>query len=870
MSQYFIGIDLGTTHSAVSYFENGKSKLFSISQMTEEGIVRESLLPSALYLEKAPALPWEEEGKPFLVGKGAVQKGANIPGKYIHSAKSWLSNPYVSRKEKILPLEADAKEKRFSPLECSAALLKHMKECWDAVHPDAPMEEQHITLTLPASFDEVARRLTLEAAKEAGLPKVVLIEEPQAAFYHWIESAQQELPVGDLILICDCGGGTTDFSLLRVEEGRRFERVAIGKHLLLGGDNMDEALAHFASQKMAHIPSWSQLRAKVRKVKEKILEGAGSQKLVLPGVGSSLVGGSQKCKLLADEVTSFLLDGFFALTSWDESLQIKRASGVKPMGLPYEAEPSLTKHLATFLNENKVEKKPQWVLFNGGALKPECFRKRLREAIDLWFSGQPIQELKNPSFDYAVSLGAAFFGEGFHNKRAHIRSATPRSFYLEVDRKWLTLIPRGVEAPYTFTVADTFYLQPNVPVRFTLASSSVRLEDAPGAWVNLHEKELQLLPSFETLLKFGKLREERVPVQLIAELSPLGLIELKLLSKESTHQWNLEFQTIGVQGNDLLQERLVGETHVSSFLEEHKKEINESFVSGQESLLKTFFKRLEEKLSLPKHEWSPTLLRLFFDELISLAPKRKLSKFWAEKFWNLIGFFLRPGFGAPLDDYRVQKLWRVILEDLNESAPQEIELQKWICYRRIAAGLSKGQQKQLSGLLLPKIYNLKKQKFEPIPSKQEYAFGEILRAIASFEKLDLSLKHRLGDALVERLEKGKGLVADYWAIGRLGGRHLMSATAAYVVAPQTCIQWIDRLMYSPYSDSNHLSFALLLLARKTQCSEIDLPIESSKKVEEFLTQHAEDLVPLLKGDQRLSESVSHRFFGEAFPSALTT
>jgi hypothetical protein len=862
MTCFFIGIDLGTTHCALSYVDKGRSKLFSICQTNESGgVIEEFLLPSVLYIEEGETQP--------MVGRGALQLGIRIPPRMIHSSKSWLVNPYVSRNEKILPLEAGPKEKRLSPLECSAALLKHLRQCWDEKHPDHPMEEQHVTLTLPASFDEVARRLTIGAAKEAGIPKVTLIEEPQAAFYHWIEKNHRDLPEGDLVLICDVGGGTTDFSLLRVGKERQYERVAVGKHLLLGGDNMDEALAHMFSKKFSHISSWSQLRAKSREVKEKVLTGEECSTLLLPGLGASMVGGSQKCTVDSKEVERVLLDGFFGLYPWEEATKLKKSSGVKPMGLPFEAEPSLTKQLAAFLLANQVKEKPKWVLFNGGALKPIGFRNRFREALDLWFGGEPTVELKNPSYDFAVCLGASYFGEQFFHKRSQIKSATPRSYYLEIEGKWMTLIPRGVEAPYSFTFPQILYLQPNTPVRFTLASSSVRLSDQPGEWVECEKEQLQTLPSYETLLKFGKLREERIAVQLTAALSPLGLIELSLTSQESTHKWNLEFQAVGVYGNEVREQRLQGETYDTAHLQELKNAVSECFVSGQEALLKGIFKLFEEKLSLSKQEWPPSLLRLFFDELISLAPKRKLSKFWAEKFWNLAGFFLRPGFGAPLDDHRMQKLWRFILEDLSEATSVEVELQKWICYRRIAAGLTKGQQKQLCSTLLPKIYNLKKQKLEPIPPKQHYLFGEALRAVASFEKLDLALKRRLGEALLERLEKGKGMPADYWAIGRLGGRHLMAATAAFVIPSQTCESWVERLLQSPHSDANHLSFALLLLARKTQCPEIDLPLESSKKVHAYLEEHAEDLLPLLEGVSPLTESANSRLFGESLPSALT-
>lgn len=854
--KYCIGIDLGTTHSAVAYVNKSDIKLFKIPQLNEQGVI-EALptLPSFHYLAGQEELPNSD----FAVGEWARGQGSKTPTRLIHSAKSWLSNSAASRKERILPFEAADVERRLSPVEASASYLRHIREAWNA-HFEDPLEDQEVVLTVPASFDEVARSLTVEAANEAGISRLTLLEEPQAAFYNWLMEHEKELDTfkeKETILICDIGGGTTDFSLITYTS-TGFQRMAVGKHLLLGGDNMDAALCHYLESDPLDTTQWLALKHQVRAAKEAILSGEQKVSLWIPGKGSQVVGGGKGLELTKEEVFPLLLEGFFGLYDFDQARRLDRGSGIRKMGLPYERESSITKHLAAFLSHSA---KPTYLLFNGGAMKPAAFQERIIQSLERWFpDAPPVKILPSSSLDLAVARGAAYYGRVRQGEGIRISGGSPRAYYLQIDEnEVITLLPRGVEEGTELTSDKTFLLLPNTPVSFQLYHSHTRLGDQPGTLLPVEEEAMTPLPPIQTVLRFGTQQQERIPVKLTLRLTEVGTLELWLQSECTVHRWKLEFQLRGYTK----EKRLEDETFEDSFLEPAKKALIDAFALGGQAQLKMLMTTLENKLEKPRNQWAPSLLRGLFETLLTQAKKRDLSPIYASRFWNLAGFFLRPGCGYPLDDHRIKELWKLFLADSIQA--EEVSIQKWICYRRIAPGLSKGQQMQIYNELFPLVYDKKKKRLI-VKRKGGYAYCEQVRALAALELIDISLKIKLGDALVERIVYGHGEACDFWALGRLGARSLLYGSAANVIPAKKCEEWISRL--TKISEPQ-LAFALALLARKTDFREGNLSAASIEKVKKYLTDLGEvSELALLDHENELTLADQERCFGDSLPCGL--
>lgn len=844
--RYIVGIDLGTTNSAVAYVDTTKPpyaiQLFSIPQFVGIGRVEsQSTLPSFCYLvakEEWPpgslTLPWKQETHTF-VGELAKTQGARVPTRLVQSAKSWLCNVAANRRDKILPVEAADISQRLSPVEASAKYLNHLKDAWNAAHPHDELEEQDVILTVPASFDEVARLLTVEAARLAGLNQITLLEEPQAAFYSWISQHEKnQLKEGETILVCDVGGGTTDFSLIEVhqkEDQLVFQRMAVGDHLLLGGDNMDAALAHYVDQKLntpLSATQWHQIQAEARNAKEYLLQDSLSPEatysVVLQGTGASVIKGSASVTLKKSEVEDLLLKGFFGEYDLQEALQIRRSRGVRTMGLPYEDEPSITKHMAHFLQQARyLERGVDYLLFNGGTMKPTSFQNAIASSLARWFKEPKI--LSSASLDLAVARGSAYYGKAKRGLGITIGGGIPRTYYLEVEIKEsgkiihqaLTLLPRGSEEGASFEPQQTFFVKPNTPVSFSLLTSHVRLNDEQGQFLPIDEQEMQRLPPIQTILRYGRRQgssQENIPVHLGIRLTAVGTLELWLQSQATEHRWDFEFQ---VRTHQVRQQE---ETFDVRDLTEAKQSIEKLF-SGQ---LKPnqVMEKLEEQLELERREWPSSILRALWDPLLQFASKRKASEALNNRWWNLAGFFLRPGFGYPLDDFRMKEVWKIILVDLKETKNLETQIQQWICFRRVAGGLNKGQQMQLASEILSVLFNKKSARIEVKSKTDEYAYSEKIRAIASLERIEIPMKVRLGEAIIQRIVQGEAVSADYWALARIGARHLVYGSIGQVVPRETCEKWIVQLLNTKDIDIEQLTFVLNQLARKTDHRELNV------------------------------------------------
>jgi hypothetical protein len=532
-------------------------------------------------------LPWDAEPK-FVIGELARKRGAENPVRLVASAKSWLSYTAVNRTAPILPWQAPEEVSKLSPLEASSQYLRYLRTVWDSSHPEQSLSEQDVLLTVPASFDEEARELTLRAAEQAGLQHVTLLEEPQAAFYAWLEtqgdSWRKRIKVGDLILVCDVGGGTTDFSLITVSEESgdlTLKRVAVGDHILLGGDNMDLALARLLQQRLEteghrvdthHLLGlWHQSRL----AKEFLFENPQKQKhdVTLLGKGRKLVGGTIKTELLREDVDRVLLEGFFPKVGSDEMPLRQRRIGFQELGLPYAADAAVTKHLARFLAQ-QVQNSPEaanirrgrsglacptHVLFNGGVMKAAALRSRLVEVLNLWLAGEGFEALGRahildaPDLDHAVARGAAYYGRARRGQGVRIRSGASRTYYIGIESampavpgmeaplKALCVVPFGMEEGTEAQVPDReFGLVVGEPAEFRFLSSTIRKQDHVGDLLENWGSEIEELSPLEVTLNVDGEQGAVLPVRLESRVTEVGTLEVWCVSRDGKQRWKLE------------------------------------------------------------------------------------------------------------------------------------------------------------------------------------------------------------------------------------------------------------------------------------------------------------------------------------------
>ena len=598
--RYVIGIDLGTTNSALSYVENQpdadpfalpKVELLPIPQLVNPSEVRdEDLLPSFLYVPGATdfpagaiALPWDDKPE-TVVGRLAQKRGVENAGRLVSSAKSWLSHGGVDRTAPILPFRAPEGVPKYSPVEASRRYLDHLRHAWDSKMPDAPFTAQHVLVTVPASFDAVARDLTLKAAEQAGYQNITLLEEPQAAFYAWIERHpdwRERVSVGDLILVVDIGGGTTDFTLIAVtEQGGELslDRVAVGEHILLGGDNIDLALARLVADQLAQQGTkidHFQLQAlwnNCRTAKEKLLE-PGNKKDEAPvtilGKGTGVVGGSIKAKLQRADLERLLSDGFLpAVTSHDMPARQRRA-GLQEIGLPYAADAAMTRHLARFLRQqaSSVEHGgvrrgpsglacPTHILFNGGVLNAGLIRERILSVLNSWLAEEglpPVQQLSGEDLMHAVSRGAAYYGLARQGRGVRIRGGVPRTYYVAIESampsvpgfatplKALTVVPFGMEEGTDLRIPNReFGLVVGEPAEFRFFTSAVRKNDQPGDLIEDFGEDLEELAPMEVNLPAEQDAAGVIPVSFETIVTETGMLQLWCVARDG-RRWKLEF-----------------------------------------------------------------------------------------------------------------------------------------------------------------------------------------------------------------------------------------------------------------------------------------------------------------------------------------
>ncbi len=942
-SRYVVGIDLGTTNCAVAYVDTQQATapihVFPVEQWVDFGTSeKRNLLPSFHYQPLAAEAQSLADSP--VVGTLARDRGLQLPGRQIASAKSWLSHAGVDRQSPILPWQSDEGVEKLSPVAASASYLAQIKQAWDAAFRSHPLEEQDVVLTLPASFDQVARQLTIEAAKQAGLARVLPIEEPQAAFYAWLSrhSAQWEslVQVGQTILVCDIGGGTTDFTLIRVRETTAsatlssaaptlnelhhqrlsLHRVAVGQHLILGGDNIDLALAKFAEHKLTggqRLPprSWDALRQACRVAKETLLadrpasdtEKCESFTMHLPGTGSKLIGGGNQVDITVAEVAATVLEGFFPgcdLQSRPQGEQI----GFQEFGLPFATDPRVTCHLAAFLWNHRRDgrsdealstlddvqlARPDWILFNGGVMTSRLLTDRLLDVVASWFAGQSGLSadwrpgvLDGESLDLAVAMGAAYFGKVRRGAGVQIEAKLACSYYLQTSAhppQALCIVPGSASPGDAFQLAEQpLELAIGQPVQFPLLYSTTRLADRMGECVPIDAEHFVQLPPIRTVLDLaGRKRRDTLPVVIDTELTQIGTLQMWCRDTTSEHRWKLEFDVRGSTQTDFTASELAA--NQDGILDEQAEAAARGVLqrvfgdSGSELQPSKLVPVLTEALEISRSSWPPNLLRSMWQTLMEFNSGRKKSAAHEARWLNLLGYSLRPGYGLAADDWRVAETWRSVHGKLSFAAPSSRN-ESLILWRRIAGGFTAGQQltvyQQIAGPLRMVLDPAKRAKGGGGTAPHELI--ELLRLVGSLELLPKSEKHLLGDWLLQLLENKKWAPcqsAMLWALGRIGTRFPTYGPLNVVVDVEVVSGWIEQLLRKQIADDNY-PLALMLCARRVQDRYRDIAEELRERVVVRLEdrQASAHMVQIVRDGGKLGSEEATQILGESLPLGL--
>ncbi|HZX95472.1 MAG TPA: Hsp70 family protein, partial [Myxococcales bacterium] len=790
--KYAVGIDLGTSNTALAYADLDEQdpvvRDFEVPQLVDASLTEpRKLLPSHLYL------PSQHEGLPdVVVGSFARDRGAQVPGRHVASTKSWLCHPSVDRTAAILPWGAPPDVPRLSPVAASARILAHLHAAWNAAHPGAPLAAQEVIVTVPASFDEGARALTLRAAADAGLLEVVLLEEPQAAFYDWTRvhraSLEAELRDVHLLLVVDVGGGTTDLTLIRTQVREDapplLERIAVGDHLLLGGDNMDMALARTVEARLQQKLDATRFGALVqacRTAKEHLLapEAPARVSVAVAGSGSRLVGGALSAEVSREEARALLLDGFFPRVAAGEApARAARGAGLAEMGLPYAADPAITRHAAAFLKTHARtagDLRVDAVLYNGGALAPALLADRLTEVISSWGTGK-VKRLRNDAPDLAVARGAATYALVRRGLGLRIGGGSPRAYYVGVGDggQAVCVVPRGAPEGVEQPLERDFSLVLGRPVRFRLFASSGYRPERPGDVVPMDD-DLVELPPLQAVIP----GEGTVPVRVRAALTEIGTLEVFC---QGAQRWKLEFQLRG--GAD----ETGAVSQLPRSIEQAREQVRVVYGKKpvQDAHAKDLWRALERVLG-DRSSWTLASDRDLWGVLWAGAQKRRRSADHERIFLALCGFLLRPGFGAPLDGWRVEQAWTLFEQGLTHHKEAAVWASWWILWRRVAAGLPQDAHAALFEAIAPHLRPPPKGRVaNPGKRPPGLAVDEMVRLLGALERLPVAQKIEAGSWLMEKLP-APGVA---WALGRLGARVPVAGAAHHTVPPEVAAEWL--------------------------------------------------------------------------------
>jgi molecular chaperone DnaK (HSP70) len=925
--QYFVGIDLGTTHTVVAFAHKDNPQdiqLLPIDQLIAPGqVAAKPLLPSVRYHPAENELT--ESDRVFIrsssraiIGEAARLLGAKSKGRLVTSAKSWLSHPSVDHNAEILPWGSDEEIEKVSPVEACSSYLQHIRAVWLQRYPKAPLESQDIVLTVPASFDEGARSLTLEAAKRAGLNRVRLLEEPQAVCYDWLQRHQgtvaQALSDARLLLICDVGGGTTDLTLIKVEHTRaepRLTRIAVGDHILLGGDNIDLALAHLIESRLQtgenrlSVADFSQLIEQCRNAKERLLaDGSPDQmNITLLGGGSKLIGGSRTTCLTRKEAQQIALDGFFPLTKFND-LPDKKRSGVMEFGLPYAAEPAISKHIAAFLNQHKESSQealggtghiPDAILLNGGLFLSQTITKRILELFSSWKS-KPVILLENHHPELAVAYGAVSYAIARHEKKPKIGGGSARGYFLLVEtastkqtstqkpaQSGICILPKGSEEGKEIILSQRrFALRTGVPVRFDLVSNSGDHVYKPGDITEITD-EFQFLPPLVAALDDNEAvsnKDEETIVQLGVSYTDLGVLKIQCMAcsasqpdiniqKRTQKRWDVEFQIrkqnpAGKQINANLPPQFDSASQkIRTVFGPKSRQIDPNAIKNLRA-------DLEKQLGRDRSEWDTPLLRALFAVLWEGQKYRRRSEHHERIWFSLAGFCLRPGFGYPLDDWRVEQLWKLYPQGLQFTNEIQNWSEWWTLWRRIAGGLDATAQNQILGDIGSFINPASTR--QPTIAKQakQRSQEDMIRLAAVLEHLPLDIKIQVGSWFSKRLEKAGEAKQTWWALGRVAARIPFYGNSHNVIPTHKVNDWLLNTLNQDWKKNPQIAFAAALMCRKTgdRTRDTDEALRLKIIAKLKLSKTPDAWLEIVEHHKELDEKEESQFFGEALPPGL--
>lgn len=908
--EYLVGIDLGTSNTVLAFARRGSGEIaiLPIEQLVAAGEVAAcAQLPSVRY-HPAPGelpadglrLPWRA-GDPgglaeVVIGRFARELGTQVPGRQVVSAKSWLSHPDVDRTAPILPWGADADVPRVSPLYASASYLAHLRAAWNTRFHQAPLERQQIVLTVPASFDEGARALTVEAARLAGLPQVHLLEEPQAAFHDWLflhrERLATALADARLILVCDVGGGTTDFTLIRVEpgqEGPSLTRIGVGDHLMLGGDNMDLTLAHAIERRIGEggrlsAARFSQLVQRCRVAKEQLLAVDAPERVAvtLVGGGARLVGGARTVELEREEVERLIVDGFFPRVAADVSPQ-RRRSAIVEFGLPHPADPAITRHLADFLRRHAAPPGegdddeaspalPDTLLLNGGVFHAHALVERLVDTIGGWRGARP-RVLTNAAPDLAVARGAVAHALARSGLGAGVGGGAPRSYFLVLEdeegaRRGICVLPRGTAEGREVHLPDrSFALRLGQAVSFHLASTASSRRYEAGELVALDDPGFIRLPPLVAALPApagGGGRE--VAVRLTAALDEVGTLAVHCVRcADQGQRWRLAFELRGAAATPASDET----AGLPPRLDDAVAAIEAVFGSQSKAIDAKAVRPLRARLErlLGKREgWGLDLLRALFDALWERARRRRRSAEHERVWLNLAGYCVRPGQGAPLDELRVSRLWSLFAQGIQYVNESRNWAEWWTLWRRAAGGLEAAAQLQLLETLAEHLEAMEAGRSGPLYA----SYDDMVRLAASLEKVPVMHRIEVGRWLLERLRRPAEKAHTWWALGRVGARELLYGSAHNVVPPEIAAEWLEAVCRLDWKAVEPAAFAAAQLARRSGDRARDLPEALREEVAARLdaAKVPPSWVKMVREGGLLDEEDRRRSFGESLPPGL--
>lgn len=867
-STFAVGIDLGTTNcvlAAIDLSEEGRFPTLhtlNLKQRLDEDSIGDShRLPSFLFwpteahAESLPAFDQDHGG--WVMGEGAADLGRRMKGRLVTSAKSWLCHAKVDRTQPILPWGSEEGIPGISPLEATERLLRHLSLSWESSEftRETKLKDQQLTITLPASFDQSARALTVEACERAGLNNARLLEEPQAAFYNWVTLRQgrwgQALGDARKVLVCDVGGGTSDFSLIHCQEddssSMSFEREAVGKHLLLGGDNIDLALAHLAESRLSggkqklNQSQWQLLSQLTRTAKESLLSGEEETVSIrLPGSGRKVIGGLRQAELDGEEVLKMVLEGFFPIV--DDAYSPRENSGVMELGLPYEAEPAVTYHILNFLRRQGEENFPQAVLFNGGALEPTAIRERILELLQMNSpNGEAVKVLESDSLASAVARGAAYYSYISLKGGLKIGGGSPVSYYLGLEgadgKVHACAVPKGSEAHEPSEIEiDGLEVHTNQPVSFEIFQSDLHPEDEAGE-IRALDPDADPSGRLNTMVRFGKGGDQTIPVKIEGELTELDTLKLALVSRHTSHRWDLEFD-LREATSETDESPAVPENESSAEEDLPQIELDEISLNSivAEALgggqPRSILKALEKKVEVSKAQWNLDFLRRVADLLFEKEGERKRSAQHETIWLSTLSYCLRPGFGDPKDEMRRQRLWSLCREEPISRRDPQCQREWAILWRRVSAGLEGGKQAD--------IFQRNKRKLLDKKGKVDLKGSgpEMWRMLCSMEAMPPKEKSRFGESLMEHLKSGGDqMETSLWCLGRLGARMPFTGQVENLLPKEKIEPWIELMLEHPPWQSQGGTLALLECSRSSGDRVFDISEGLRARVIEFLAEH---------------------------------